>query len=92
MPISVSYAIFDSDLKILEKKDIHKLTDEQLIDAYLNTMVEIEANRAFHTTAGFTPKEFKAYKDLLKFRLELLLETHSRNLEIPQFERYNPQS
>ena len=88
VPISSSYAVFNSDVTILDKKDITKLTDEKLVDVYLDTIVEIEANRSFHTTAGFTPKDFKDYKDLLKYRLELLMEIHNRNLDIPQLERY----
>jgi hypothetical protein len=78
-------AEYPSDVIILDKPSIVKLTDEQLIDTYENTLVEIEASRSFHTTSGFSPKEYKDYKSLLKFRLLLLVEIHSRNLEIPQF-------
>jgi len=81
----LSMAEFSSDVTILEKKDISKLSDEQLMDAYMNTLVEIEANRSFHATSGFSAKEYKDYKDLLKYRLMLLVEIHSRNLELPQF-------
>ena len=63
-------------------------TDDQLVDAYLDTVVEIDATRSFHNTSGFSTKDFKDFKALLKYRLELLIEIHSRNLEIPQFERY----
>ena len=78
-------AEFPSDVTILEKADITKLTDDQLIDAYENTIVEIQANTSFHATSGFSPKEYKDYKALLKYRLLLLVEIHSRNLELPQF-------
>lgn len=78
-------ADFPSDVNILDKKAVAKLTDDQLIDAYENTVVEIEASRTFHVTSGFSPKEYKEFKALLKFRLLLLVEIHSRNLEIPQF-------
>ena len=81
----LSMAEFASDVTILTKQDISKLSDEQLTDAYMNTLVEIEANRSFHATSGFSAKEFKNYKDLLKYRLILLVEIHSRNLELPQF-------
>ena len=87
-PFSISYATFSSEITILEKKDIVKLTDDQLIDAYLDAVVEIDATRSFHNTSGFSTKDFKDFKALLKYRLELLIEIHSRNLEIPQFERY----
>ena len=81
----LALAEYPSDVIILDKPAIIKLSDEQLVDAYENTIVEIEANRSFHATSGFSPKEYKDYKALLKFRLMLLVEIHSRNLEIPQF-------
>jgi len=78
-------AEYPSDVTLLDKPAIIKLSDDQLIDAYENTLVEIEANRSFHATSGFSPKEYKDYKALLKFRLMLLVEIHNRNLELPQF-------
>ena len=81
----LSMAEYPTDVTILDKASISRLTDEQLIDTYENTLVEIQANTSFHTTSGFSPKEYKDYKALLKFRLMLLVEIHGRNLEIPQF-------
>ena len=81
----LSMAEYPSDVTILDKPAIVKLTDDQLIDIYENTMVEIDANRSFHATSGFSPKEFRDYKALLKFRLLLLVEIHSRSLDLPQF-------
>jgi len=81
----VSRAEFPPDIIVLEKPAIVRLTDDQLIDTYENTLVEIEASRSFHATSGFSPKEYKDFKALLKFRLLLLVEIHSRNLELPQF-------
>jgi len=81
----LSMAAFPSSVTVLDKPVIAKLSDEQLIETYENTLVEIEANRTFHATSGFSPKEFKDYKALLKFRLLLLVEIHSRNLDLPQF-------
>src|ERR1017187_279148 len=81
----LSMAEYPSDLTILDKPTIVKLSDDQLMDTYENTLVEIEANRSFHATSGFSPKEYKDYKAMLKFRLLLLVDIHSRNLELPQF-------
>jgi len=81
----LSMAEYPSDVNILDKAAIVKLSDDQLIDTYENALVEIDADRTFHTTSGFSPKEYKDYKALLKFRLLLLVEIHSRNLELPQF-------
>ena len=81
----LSMAEYPSDVTILDKSGITKLTDDQLMDTYEDTIVEIDASRAFHSTSGFSPKEYKNFKALLKFRLMLLVEIHSRNLELPQF-------
>lgn len=81
----LSLAEYPSDVTILDKPSIVKLSDDQLIDVYENTLVEIEASRSFHATSGFSPKEYKDFKALLKFRLMLLVEIHNRNLELPQF-------
>jgi hypothetical protein len=81
----LSMAEYPSDVIILDKPAIAKLSDDQLIDTYENTIVEIQADTSFHATSGFSPKEYKDYKAMLKFRLLLLVEIHSRNLELPQF-------
>ena len=82
-------ADFASDVKILETADIAKLSDDKIQDIYLDTIVELDASKTFHNTSGFTPKDYTEYKRLVKFRLQLLLDMHRRNLEIPQFDRYN---
>ncbi len=71
------------EIRILEAKDILLLDDQKLTDAYIDVVVEIDATKTFHSTSGFTPKEFKAYKGLLKYRLQLLFEIHRRNLQLP---------
>lgn len=86
---SQSFAAFSTDVIVLETKEIVKLSDEQLIDAYMNVIVEIDANKTFHATSGFTPKDYNAFKNMLKFRLLLLMEIHKRALEIPQFDRFS---
>ena len=78
------FAAFTSNVTVLEKADISKLIDEKLTDAYMDTLVEIEAIKTFHATSGFTVKQFDEYRELLKYRLRLLMEIHTRNLEIPQ--------
>jgi len=78
-------AEYPSDVTVLDKASITRLSDDQLTDAYMNTIVELKAQDEFHATSGFSPKEYKDYKELLKYRLLLLVEIHSRNLELPQF-------
>ena len=82
--VSPAFAAIESKVTILEKADVSKLSDEKLIDAYMDDLVELEAIKTFHTTSGFTPKQYDEYRNLLKYRLQLLMEIHSRNLEIPQ--------
>jgi len=80
----LSMAKFASDVTILDRKDISSLSDGQLINCYIDTLVEIEANQSYHDTSGFSAKEFKEYKDLLKYRILLLMEIHNRKLEVPR--------
>ena len=88
LPLSISWAGYASNFTILDKKDIAKLTDEQLTDTYMEALVEVEARKDFFNRFGLTGKELDEYKAVLKYRLVLLMEIHSRNLDIPQFERY----
>lgn len=78
---------FMDDIAILEPKDIVKLTDPQLVDTYIDVIVEMEASKTFHTTSGFTPKEYTAYKNLLRYRIQLLMEIHKRGLEPPGLDK-----
>ena len=59
---TLSMAEYPSDVTILDKSTISKLSDDQLTDAYEDTIVEIDANRTFHATSGFSPKEYKDFK------------------------------
>ena len=88
--VSVSgvWAGYTSTLTVLEKKEIVKLTDEQLTDAYIDTVVDAQARKDFFNRFGLVGKEFDEYKAVMKYRLLLLMEIHSRNLDIPQFERF----
>ena len=88
LPVCGAWAAYTSTLTVLEKKDIVKLSDEQLTDTYMDTLVEVEARKEFFNRFGFADKELVDYKAVLKYRLLLLMEIHGRNLDIPQFERY----
>ncbi len=75
---------FSSTVTILDKTEISRLSDERLVDLYMDTLVDIQAMKTFHTTSGFSnPRQYEDYRRLLKFRLQILLEIHNRNLEIP---------
>ena len=79
----LAMAEYPSDVTILERPSIVKLSDDQIIDVYEGTLVEIEAIRTFHATSGFSPKEYKDFKGLLIFRYHLLDEIQKRNLTVP---------
>jgi hypothetical protein len=86
--VSGAWAGYPSTLVVLEKKDIVKLTDEQLTDAYVDTIVDAQARKDFFNRFGLIGKELDEYKAVMKYRILLLMEIHSRNLDIPQFERF----
>ena len=54
---------------------------------FIDVLVEMEASKTFHTTSGFTPKEYTAYKNLLRYRIQLLMEIHKRGLEAPSLDK-----
>ncbi|NLE65441.1 MAG: hypothetical protein GX606_05965 [Elusimicrobia bacterium] len=82
MPVAQA-AYPSEELAILKRADISALSDGRLIDNYIDVLVEMEAVKTFHSTNNFTPKEYLRFKELLKYRLELLFEIHRRKMEIP---------
>jgi hypothetical protein len=54
----------------------------------MDALVDVEARKDFFNRFGLVGKDLEEYKTVLKYRLLLLMEIHSRNLDIPQFERY----
>ena len=84
--LSVQASAFESETKILTSDEIIKLSDKDLLDAYIDVSVEIEAAKSFHATSGFMPKEYKSFKDMLRYRILLINEMRKRKLDIPQTE------
>lgn len=70
-------------IEFLDSKGIEALSDEKLIDAYIDTVTEIEAERMLYTTVQFSVKEYSSYKEVIRYRLRLLMEIGRRKLEIP---------
>lgn len=84
MPVTARAAGFPAeDIQVLDSKQIEALPDDKLVDTYVDMLAEIEASRTFHVTSGFTPKEYKKYKDLVKFRMQLLFEINRRKIDLP---------
>ncbi len=82
-PAMAAVSFPSEDIQVLDTKAIAALTDEKLVDNYIDMLAEIEATRMFHMTSGFTLKEYNKYKDLIKYRLGLSFEINHRKLEIP---------
>ena len=83
MILSTYVFAYESEVKILTKDEMVKLTDQGLIDTYIDVSVEIEAAKSFHATSGFMPKEYRTFKDLLRYRILLINEIKKRKLELP---------
>ena len=71
------------EVTILTKEEIKKLKNEELISIYTDAVIEREASETFHGKAGFTPKEYQSFKDLLGLIIHLRQEMLSRELEPP---------
>jgi len=63
---------------------IAKLSDEKLIDTYITVRIELEAADKFFSNTGMKPKEYEKYKALLRYRTDLVIEIHKRELEAPE--------
>lgn len=83
LPYTYSYALGFDEFKVFTKEEIVKLTNEQLVDEYTNAMIERKANEIFHGKAGFTPKEYQKYKELLGYIIHLRQEMTSRAIDVP---------
>ena len=81
---------FVCQMKILNKDEIRQLSDEQLVDAYIDAVAEVEACQSFHQTSGFKPQDYIQLKEILKCRLLLKQEIKKRNLQAPDVDRQEP--
>jgi len=75
-------------VKILTKEEIQKLNEEELLDVYIEVVIERKATETFHGKAGFTPKEYNKYKDLLSLIVKLRKEMIERKIDAPPIEEW----
>ena len=81
----VSHAgLFLYEVEVLDKSAIRQLPDSELLDRYIDALIEIEASSTFHNSAGFNPKDYRSYKRILHYRADLIQEILRRELELPQ--------
>lgn len=71
-------------VKILTEEEITKLSDKDLLNAYIDVAVEIQAQTSLHAASGYMPKEYESYKELLRYRVLLINEIKKRKLEVPE--------
>jgi hypothetical protein len=74
------------EITILPKEEIVKLSDQQLIDIYVDVLVELETAKTFYSRSGFQPKEIKIFKDLVRYRVLIIMEMYKRKIEFPKTE------
>ncbi len=82
----LALASFVFSVDILNKQQVSQLSDGKLIDAYIDVVIEIEAAKTFYSRGGLTPKEYESYKDLLRYRVWLVMEIQKRKLEVPRLD------
>ena len=82
----------ESNIVVLDRAGIKALEDDKLLDNYIDVIVELKAIESFHTTSGFTPKEYDNYKSLLRYKILLLDEVETRKLRVPHMEQGSSQS
>lgn len=83
-PLAFSASAFLFQVEILDKAAISKMTDEQLLEVYIDAVVEVEAVKTFYARGGLVPREYTKLKELLRFKILLIQEIHKRGLEIPK--------
>ncbi len=70
-------------IKILDEQEITHLSNKELLDKYIDAVVELEAMRTFHQTSGFRPQDYQDFKRLLRYKILLLDEIRKRDLTPP---------
>ena len=81
-------ASFLYEVKILTKQELKKLSNDDLIELYTSTLIEREASETFHGKAGFTPKEYAQFKELLGLIVRIRQEMLSRKMETPPVDEW----
>lgn len=81
--IPAANAARTADLTILDSSEVTKLSNDELVSHYIDALAEIEAIRVYHFATGFSRDEYDEYRSLLKYRLNLLMAIHTRNIDLP---------
>jgi hypothetical protein len=76
-------AAHTADVTVLDNAEVAKLSNDDLISNYIDALAEIEAIRAYHVATGFSRDEYEEYRTLIRYRLNLLMVIHTRNIDLP---------
>ena len=76
------------EVKVLTREEIKALKDDQLLDTFIAAKIEVEASKSFHGKAGFNPKEYEQFKELLGLIVRLHQEMKTRELEVPPVDEW----
>ena len=79
---------FSYETDLLSKEAVKKLTNEELLDKFIDAKIEVEASKTFHGKAGFSVKEYAQYKELLGFIIRLRQEMLTRELDVPPIDEW----
>lgn len=79
---------FLNEVEILPADKITKLTDDELLNKYIEVKIEAEASREFHGQAGFTPKEYERFKAMLRYIVNIRQEMSKRKMEAPPVDEW----
>ena len=69
-------------------EEITAMTDEKLMDYYISVFIERKAAETFHGKAGFSPKEYVKFKELLGLIVVLRQEMLKREMDVPPVEEW----
>ena len=84
---SLAFA-FLYEVKILSKEELKKLTNDGIVELYTSALIEREASEVFHGKAGFSPKEYENYKELLGLVIRIRQEMLDRDLQPPPIDEW----
>ena len=76
------------EVGILTTEEIEDLKDDKLLEVYTEAMIERKASETFHGRAGFAPKEYAAYKQLLGLISRIRQEMSTRELDVPPIDEW----
>lgn len=79
--VAIPAKAFLYEVEVLSQEEVIKLSNAELLDLYTQASIERRASEAFHHGAGFQPRDYRQYRELLGFIVRLRQEIDYRHLE-----------